>query len=157
MTKEIELTQGQVAIVDDNDYKWLSQWKWSAHRERGNYYAERNSTTYNGKRHSIKMHREILGLEYKDGKYSDHINRVTLDNQRSNLRVVSNAVNTRNHGEYSNNKSGHNGVIWDKAHNKWQSYIGTDYKLIYLGLYDNIDNAIEARRLGEIEHWGTER
>ena len=33
--KEIQLTQGQVAIVDDADFEWLRQWKW--HAQQGNY------------------------------------------------------------------------------------------------------------------------
>ena len=157
MTKEIELTQGQVALVDDKDHEWLKQWDWFAHCMRGSHYAARNITVAKRKRREIYMHREILGLKFKDGNYADHIDRDTLNNKRSNLRVVDNASNSRNHGGYSNNKSGHNGVIWHTVHKMWHSYIRVDYKLVYLGLFNNIDNAVEARRLGEIKYWGAER
>ncbi|KKK47193.1 hypothetical protein LCGC14_3157660, partial [marine sediment metagenome] len=37
--REIALTQGQTAIVDDQDYDWLSQWRWYAVRSRETWYA----------------------------------------------------------------------------------------------------------------------
>ena len=66
MTKEIELTQSRVTLVDDRDYEWLNQWNWFADLSRSTYYAGRNSPYVNGKRHPIKMHRIILGLEHGD-------------------------------------------------------------------------------------------
>ena len=54
--KKIELTQGQVALVDDCDYEYLSQWKWYAAWMKGGFRAKRNSPTVNGKRKNILMH-----------------------------------------------------------------------------------------------------
>jgi len=94
--KQIPLTQGQVALVDNTDYDWLNQWKWCAQRTRGVFYAVRNSPRKNGKKHQIFMHREILGLRYKDGQEGDHRNHNTLDNQRENLRVCIHSQNIMN-------------------------------------------------------------
>jgi len=54
--KEIELTQGQVALVDDIDYEYLIQWKWCAHWFRNGFRASRNSPKVNGKKKTILMH-----------------------------------------------------------------------------------------------------
>ncbi len=39
------LTQGKKALVDDEDYEWLNQYKWFAYRDDHNWYAARNSPT----------------------------------------------------------------------------------------------------------------
>jgi hypothetical protein len=57
--KTIPLTQGKAAIVDDDDYERLSQYKWCAHRYKNTYYARH---TVNGSHKSILMHRVILGI-----------------------------------------------------------------------------------------------
>jgi hypothetical protein len=93
--KEITLTQGQVALVDDEDFEWLSAYKWHCYRAKdtGNYYAARNENlrTADGKRttRTVRMHRQILGLERGDPRKGDHIEpSQTLNNQRSNLRIA---------------------------------------------------------------------
>ena len=153
MTKEIELTQGKIALVDDEDYEELIKYKWYAHYDGYNYYAVTNSPSVNGKRHRIIMHRKILGLNIRDGKMVDHRDCVTLNNRRSNLRVVSQSVNNQNHSGYSHNTSGHNGVGWDKHSRKWRAYIKVNNKSIHLGQHTNINAAIEARKQGELDYW----
>jgi HNH endonuclease len=93
--KTIELTQGYKAIVDDSDYAYLSQFKW--HYNCG--YAERKE---NGKH--IRMHRELC-----KGKIIDHINGITLDNRRENLRPATKSQNAMNM-----RKIGYKGVSRDK-------------------------------------------
>jgi len=61
--KKIKLTQGKCALVDNADFEWLSQWKWCAVKPQGIWYAVRKAKGY-----TVRMHREILGLRYKDGK-----------------------------------------------------------------------------------------
>ena len=56
--KEIPLTQGKVALVDNSNYDWLNQWKWCAHWERGRWYAVRAMPRdEDGKQRMIRMHR----------------------------------------------------------------------------------------------------
>lgn len=96
--RELTLTMGMVAIVDDADYKWLSRWKWCAHQTtRGVFYVRRGASR-NGKIQSILMHRQIMGLVVGDGKEVDHINRNPLDNRRCNLRLVTRKENCANRG-----------------------------------------------------------
>lgn len=91
--KEITLTKGKYALVDDSDYEYLKQWKWYALNSRGIYYAARCEIV-DGKRKTIMMHRVImsppLGLE------PDHQNHNGLDNQRHNLKNVTHRQNILN-------------------------------------------------------------
>ena len=153
MTKEIELTQGKAATVDNKEYDALSKFKWHAVNYSGNYYAARKSPTINNKRHIIYMHRAILGLEHGDGLIADHINRITLDNRSNNLRVVSKSENNRNNNGHSHNTSGYTGVCWENKHAKWRAYIKVANKAIHLGYYDDIEDAVKARKQGELDHW----
>ena len=96
--KELHLSQGQVALVDDEDYADLSQFKWSAYwnPHTRSYYAQRGIRLPNGKTTSEKMHRRILGLKRGDRRQGDHRNHATLDNRRSNIRIVTHTENGRN-------------------------------------------------------------
>lgn len=135
--KQIKLTQGQVALVDDADYDELSKYKWFAHKHHSGYfYAVRNSPTENGKRFSIRMSRQILGLERGDKRQGDHINRKTLDNRHCNLRICSYWQNTRNRKPNLNTTSQFKGVSWDKQRKKWKAYIYLNGKLKHLGYWD---------------------
>lgn len=156
MIRQIKLTRGKVVLVDEKDYGWLNQWKWFAYWNGKNYYATR-SVMIKGKRYLIFMHREILGLKYKDGKISDHIDRVTMNNSRANLRVVDYVTSNQNQKRQVNNTSGYVGISWHKSNKKWQAYIGLNSYNKHLGSYSNVQDAVEARRQGEIKYWGFER
>ena len=152
--KEIELTQGKVALVHDMDYKWLNYNKWYAFLNGRNWYAGRRGGCVGGKRHNILMHREIMGLEHGDGFEIDHINRDGLDNRRENLRIVSRTTNQRNHRLLVTNKSGYNGVHLDNNTNKWRAQIWFDGSSIKLGSFSDIQGAVVARKQAEMEYWG---
>jgi len=96
--KQITLTQGQYAIVDDWNYEWLNQWKWCAGwaKNTKSYYAMRRAKGEFDRYYIIRMHREILGLKKGDRRQADHINHNTLDNRESNLRIVNNQQNCFN-------------------------------------------------------------
>jgi hypothetical protein len=59
-----------------------------------------------------------------------------------------------NKGIISNNTSGATGVIWNKRLNKWQSRITVDKKDIYLGSYNNFEDAVKARKEAEEKYFG---
>ena len=93
--KTIPLTQGKVALVDDEDYEWLNQYKWTLVRNDNKEYAARNAYKEHGKNKIVTMHRVILGDTVKD-KDTDHIDGNGLNNQRANLRACTRAENLRN-------------------------------------------------------------
>jgi hypothetical protein len=91
--KEIKLTRGKVALVDDDDFDYLNQWRWFAHQGRSTFYAETNQKI-NGKYKTIKMHRVIMNPD--NGLQIDHIDHNGLNNQKSNLRNATNGQNQMN-------------------------------------------------------------
>lgn len=84
-------------LVDDDQFAFLSQWKWKAkpNGQANNVYAVRNRYV-NGKHITLRLHRVILGLTDADHRDVDHINHNALDNRRVNLRAVSRSVNIGN-------------------------------------------------------------
>lgn len=95
--KEIPLTKGLVAIVDDDDYERVCVFSWYAMPRKYTAYAARSGPRdEQGHREYIPMHRFILGIRPEDGGVVDHINRNGLDNRRSNLRVTNKSGNALN-------------------------------------------------------------
>src|SRR3990167_455177 len=143
--KQIKLTKGKFALVDDDMFEYLNQFRWKFDKSVG--YACR--TLYpKGKEY---MHRIINNTP--KGKQTDHINRNKLDNRKENLREATPILNLRNTGLRNTNKSGYKGIWFWKERNKWQAYIRADYKQIHLGLFKDIKDAIEARKQGEELYW----
>lgn len=83
----------------------------------------------------------------------DHINRNKLDNRINNLRIADATLNARNASISKNNTSGHVGVTWHKGAGKWIAQINVNRKNIYLGCHENIEDAINARKQAEREHF----
>lgn len=46
-------------------------------------------------------------------------------------------------------KSGHKGVTWDKGPEKWRAMISVNKKEIFLGRYDKLEDAVQARKEAE--------
>ena len=128
--REIILTQGKVALVDDKDYDQVSQFKWYASRERNSWYAVRKICV-DGKRHNCRMHRFILGLLGKE--LFDHINSDGLDNRRKNLRACTASQNQQNR-RLQRGTSKYKGVCSDKR--KWRASIMVNSVAHYLGLHN---------------------
>lgn len=150
--KEIVLSQGKVALVDDEDFEWLSQWKWSAHRPNPNrYYAIRQLEKT---RIGLKMHRVILGLDYGDKRQGDHINGDSLDNRRANLRIALPIENARNCRMHSNNSSGFNGVSFHRNRNKWLAQYSHDRIRTHIGYFVSKVDAAQAFMFVTYLHYG---
>lgn len=140
MTKLIHLTQGRVAIVDDSDYEYLSQYVW--HYSKG--YASRNMQV-GLKRVKAHMHRIIAGTP--DGMDTDHINGDKLDNRRSNLRVCTRSQNRMNVGKEKKGSSIYKGVSWYEGKMCWQVKICVNRKLLHVGYFE--DEVVAARAWNE--------
>ena len=131
--KKIPLTHGQYALVDDEDFESLSQFKWYAcwYKQTRQFRAVR-SRRVNGKGQIILMHRQISGFP---DCYVDHVNGNSLDNRRSNLRPCTAAQNQCNRTRAANNLSGFKGV--DRFQDKWRAKIALNAKTYHLGLYSS--------------------
>ncbi len=129
---------GSVTVVDDQDYEYLSGWKWKLHPQG---YASRTSWR-DGHWITILMHRVII--DPADGLEVDHRNGDKLDNRRSNLRAVSHSVNERNKPLGPRNTSGVRGVSWDKSRGKWMAKTKHLGHHVNLGRFDTLDAARSA-------------
>lgn len=124
--KEIQLTKGFVAQVDDEDYDWLNSYKWHISRSNKLVYAIRASKrSVDGKQRHILMHREILGITGKS-QQADHIDRNGLNNQRSNLRACTAIQNASNTTKPPNKEHGFRGIV--KHRNKYRAELSFNYK-----------------------------
>jgi len=151
--KEIKLTQGKVALVDDEDYEWLNQWKWHAmpSKSKRNFYAVRNEKQENGHR-TIYMHVFIMGKII--GLKVDHGDCDELNNQRYNLRHCTHQENCRNAKHRINCSSEYKGVFWDGKMKKWRASIRVNGKANHLGFFDIETDAAEAYRASSTKHFG---
>ena len=108
--KSIALSQGQYALVDDEDFPSLSKHKWFAHRDGHTYYALRNINIGKNKSTTIRMHRIILNTP--DGMHTDHINGDGIDNRKGNLRICTKQQNDMSKRKYKKGTSAYKGVHW---------------------------------------------
>lgn len=142
--KKIKLTQNQFAIVDDEDFEWLSQWKWHAVWDISakTYYAVRKAKLENGKLKTLSMHRQIMGQP--KNMIVDHVDGNTLNNTRKNLRVVNNRQNQQN--QHKKNSSKYPGVDYRSKSKKWRTRTLINSKRVELGEFKTEREAFEAYR-----------
>lgn len=133
-------------FVDIEDFGRIKSHCW---RKNDNGYL---ATTIN---HStVYLHRMIMRVSSKI--CIDHIGGSTTkhDNRKINLRLANHSQNGRNKEIQSNNTSGYPGVSWDKQRKGWSASVYLDGKEIYLGVYKDKNDAINARRMGEMQYYG---
>jgi hypothetical protein len=129
--KTIELTQGRVALVDDEDFELLEQHSWYFNTGRGYVCSSiGGKTTYI---HRLIMHPEL-------GLHVDHINGDKLDNRRCNLRLCTHAENMRNRVKWRGRKF--KGV--SRFRHKWRAVIGANNITKHLGVFDTEEDAATA-------------
>lgn len=135
--KSIPLTQGQFALVDDEDYERVSQYKWYLHH--GSYAA----TTLGHRGSTMLLHRFIMGVTDRHIQV-DHCDMNGLNNCRSNLRTATHQQNQRNRKKYSRNTTGYKGVFRNPKTRRWRAMITVNGKCVHIGYFDDIIDAAKA-------------
>ena len=130
------------ALIDLEYVDLVKDYKW--YLNAGNEYARNDQVGY--------LHRFIM--KPADDMIVDHINHNKLDNRCDNLRICTQQENAQNISIRSDNTSGVTGVTWDKSRGKWAAYIHVNNKKKFLGRFKTKKEAIEMRRLAEIEYYG---
>lgn len=149
--KEIPLTQGLVALVDDEDYAELSQHRWCAmHLKPDAVYAGRMIPTPEGPRRQrqVAMHRVLLG---GPASHIDHIDGNGLNNQRANLRPATLAQNQYNKRSLGG-RSAFKGVHWQQG--AWVARISKNGVRLHLGRFPTEVEAALAYDQAAREHHG---
>ncbi len=152
--KEVQLTRGKVALVDDEDFESVSRFCW---RFDGRGYAITSKFLgrIGGKQQMAGMSLHRLIMRPPKGLDVDHINHDGLDCRRVNMRVCTRSQNHQNRAK-TRGTSKFKGVSWHKG--AWRATIVLDHKQINLGLFDNEAEAgmaydAKARELfGEFAH-----
>jgi hypothetical protein len=140
--KEIPLNgkvgAGLSVMVNDEDFEWLSEYSFTLidsrrHKKPQNYrFVKTNIITTSRKRTSVTIQHLIMGKAPKGYKI-DHIDRDTLNNQRDNLRFVTNRVSS--HNQSVKGVSRYRGVTWDKEHQSWRTQIISQGRRYNLGRF----------------------
>lgn len=134
--KQIKLTQNQFALVDDDKYDFINQWKWHAVKSKGTYYARRYDCS-NGGKVGIRMQDLVIGK--LNGFVADHKDGNGLNNQRNNLRTCTYRQNSINRSGWGSSK--YLGVSFEKCTHKWIARINTGDKKINIGRFKVEENA----------------
>jgi hypothetical protein len=147
---ELPLTKGYVTTIDEVDADLGASFKWSARVTRNrageidSVYAIRG-TERCGKQKQYYLHvtimERVLGSAVPEDRYVDHIDRNSLNNSRTNLRLATFSQNVMNSGIPKSNTSGYKGVAFDKLNQRWMATINVEHTDIWLGRFDT---ALEA-------------
>ena len=146
--KEIKLTQDKTVLVDDEDFELLKNHKWSAIKQPNTFYAVRMPSRSLGKRKHIRMHCEIMA-NLPTGMMVDHIDGNGLNNQKNNLRIVTQRQNLQHRINYPKT-SKYPGVHLLKINKKWRAQARIDGKKKALGTFsEEIDAFVAYQKICE--------
>jgi hypothetical protein len=151
--RTIDVIGGYTALVSDEDYERLTTHKWGPHIHRGGGVYLRRDRVVNKIRYKESMSRLVAGAV--KGEIVDHIDGNTLNNQRDNLRICTNAQNMCNRGKTKANKSGFKGVYFVAGKtNRWRAEIERDRTRYRLGCFNTPEEAAIAYNNKAIELHG---
>lgn len=151
--KEIELTQGMVALVDDCFFEALNQYSWRVSKRWNTFYALRTTAKVDGKRTTIEMQRDVVRLAgLVAGRQTDHRDGNGLNNQLDNIRVATASQNRANSRLGVNNTSGFKGV--SALNGQWQARIRANGELKQLGQFRTKEEAAAAYDAAALEAFG---
>lgn len=98
--REVILSQCKIALIDDEDFEAINEFKWYANKHRNTYYALRH-LPINSSKKLCYMHRVIMKSPTR--KQIDHIDGNGLNNQKSNLRICTGSQNQQNRTKRTSN------------------------------------------------------
>lgn len=134
--RKIPLTQNEYAIVDEDDYERVSQYRWTLRvHDGGRYKYALHRAGHAGKKGRMLMHRFIM--DAPPGMVVDHINHDGLDNRKSNLRVVTSDDNMKNRRSNRGSRVQYKGVTYAPKRGVWLAEIRADGDRMYLGQYSD--------------------
>ena len=140
--KTIELTKGYVALVDDEDFDKVNEFKWQANEARrkdgsiGTVYVTRTVYGESGTKVTQRLHRFLTDVT--DPKIEvDHRDGNGLNNQSENLRISSRTQNQGNSRKQTGTSSKFKGVTWNKRRCEWHAQIQISAKKRHLGDFDS--------------------
>jgi len=150
--KRIPLTKGEFALVDDEDFVWLSQWKWCCHVDKsGQKYARR--IAYKGRKRKLIMMHKIVKAP-PEGMINDHRDRNGLNNQKDNLRPCTRSQNCMNRNPRKTSKTGFKGIAFAAKLGKWVAFVRTCGKFYHLGVFTDPVSAAKAYNRKALEMFG---
>lgn len=141
--KKIYLSKGLFCTVDDSDFEFLNQYKWTASgKAKYGFRAIRGFSFFkNGTETSrpILMHRVITMCP--NGFEVDHIDGDQLNNQKNNLRIVSHCSNMKNRRQKSDMTSRFKGVSFCKQSGKWVGRLQANGRILLNAGFDSEEDA----------------
>ncbi len=146
--KTIPLTQGKVALVDDEDYEKVSQYKWRY----DDGYAK---TGHSSNNNMWRMHELIKGVPPM-GFIWEHKDLNGINNQKTNLRLATRSQNGANRAPSKNNTTGFKVLkrLEYRGRVTWQVRIGVQGKSITVGTYESKERAARAYDEAALKHFG---
>ncbi len=146
---ELGLSQGLIALVDDDTAPELLGMKWYAMKSGRTYYAIHTTPRPQKK---LLLHRILLGAPV--GVHVDHIDGDGLNNRIANLRLCTRSENGMNRRKELGCSSKFKGVYWDKSKAKWHARIVLDKKHKSLGRFASELEAALAYDFAAVELFG---
>jgi len=155
LMKEIKLTKGFIAQVDNKDFKYLCQWNWIVRKSNHTYYAAR-TIQVDKKQKMIYMHRVIMNTPIN--LECDHEDHNGLNNQRYNLRNCTHNQNQMNKRYLGKSKYIGVSVGEAKYKNKTYKYIAAHICpsgiKIHLGRFKTEIEAAKVRDIASKKYFG---
>lgn len=147
--KQIKLTKDECAIVDDEDYPYLSNFKWHLSNDKSGYRYAGTGLYLENQTITVPMHYFLTKRTL--GKCVVFKNKNSLDNRKENLIICSVSESKHQNRKYkmrSDNRTGlsskHKGLTWNKKNKKWQVSIMKGRKRYYIGLFSDEVNGARA-------------
>ena len=140
-------------IIDKEDYDIMKVHQWHIDNSRRNLQYAQTTIKSSIPPKTLRMHRLLM----PDSPQIDHINHNGLDNRKENLRACNNRENNCNKNFQRNPKSGYTGIRYNEKVGSYYVRIMVHKKQISLGHYKTLEEALEARRQGEIKYFGNFR